>query len=156
MSLVNCLKRVSIIVANLDQSLRLYRDTLGLRVTWEIFVSAEERDHAVFKLLGIAPVDVRAAFLNSEDLAASMIGLIEIADPKMQATSATVIGKRRGELSLIFQTTRIHEIYKAMVEGKFTIVSPPTLNELPGYPSSLEMTVRDPDGVFINFIQSAA
>jgi catechol 2,3-dioxygenase-like lactoylglutathione lyase family enzyme len=153
MPLVNCLRRVSIVVANLDRSLRLYRDTLGLRETWSTFVSAKEHDHAVFKLLGIAPVDVRAAFLQSDDPAASMIGLIEIGDPKMQATPLAEPGKRRGELSLIFHTDQINELYHTMVNGQFTIISPPTLNELPGYVPSMEMTLRDPDGVFINFIQ---
>jgi hypothetical protein len=135
--------------------LRLYRDAFGLTVTWETLVSASERDHAVFKLLGISPVNIRAAFLESEDPATSMIGLIEIADPNILAAPRAAPGKRRGEVSLIFSTVKIDELYHTLIEGGFEIVSPPTLNELPGYPPTLEMTLRDPDGVFINFVQPA-
>jgi catechol 2,3-dioxygenase-like lactoylglutathione lyase family enzyme len=155
MALVSRLRRVSIIVTNLDRSLHLYRDTLGLTVTWETVVKASDRDHAVFKLLGISPVNIRATFLESEDSAASMIGLIEIADPNIHAAPLGTPGKRRGEVSLIFNTTKIHELYHTLIEGGFEIVSPPTLNELPAYPASLEMTLRDPDGVSINLIQPA-
>src|SRR5450755_579453 len=58
MALVSRLRRASIIVTNLDRSLRLYRDVFGLTVTWETLVNASERDHAVFKLLGITPVNI--------------------------------------------------------------------------------------------------
>lgn len=155
MALVSRLRRASIIVTNLDRSLRLYRDAFGFTVIWETLVKASERDHAVFKLLGIAPVNIRAAFLESEDPAASMIGLIEIADPKILSAPRAEPGKRPGQVSLIFSTVKIDELYHTLTEGEFEIVSPPTLNELPGYPPTLEMTLRDPDGVFINFIQPA-
>jgi catechol 2,3-dioxygenase-like lactoylglutathione lyase family enzyme len=154
MSLVSCLKRVSIIVKDLNRSLHLYRDTLGLNVTWETFVSASDRDHAVFKLLGITPVDVRAAFLVTEDAAGTMIGLIELSDPNMQSVPQGA-GKRSGELSLIFNTSMINELHERLIKEGVAIISPPTLNELPGYTPSYEMTLRDPDGVFINFIQAA-
>jgi catechol 2,3-dioxygenase-like lactoylglutathione lyase family enzyme len=147
------LKRVSIIVANLDQSLRLYRDTLGLEITWHTHVSAANSEHAVFKLLGIAPADIRAAFLQSDDPGTSMIGLIEIADSNVKTSRTGGSGKHRGDVSLVFHTAQIEELYHTIVKANFDIVSPPKLNELPGYTPSLEMTLRDPDGVFLNFIQ---
>ena len=84
-----------------------------------------------------------------------MVGLFEIVDPNLPSLyPKPPIGKARGEISLIFDTDNLDEIRKRLEARGHPLVCEPLRVELPGYPPKIEMTLRDPNGVFINLIQT--
>ena len=154
MSLVTPLKRTAIIVRDMERSLRFYRDVLGMNVWLDGEAGAELP--ALYQLLGMPPCRTRWIILQSEDVAWGMVGLFELTDPAPDDdTHRNVDRVNRGESCLVFHTPdvdRVHDGAKAM---GLTVLCPPTRLEIKAHGVvSREMTLRDPNGVLVNFIQN--
>jgi catechol 2,3-dioxygenase-like lactoylglutathione lyase family enzyme len=154
MSLVTPLKRTAIIVRDMDASLRFYRDVLGLNVWLQGSHGAELP--ALHKLLGSPPCTTRWVILQSGKVDWGMVGLFELDAPAPPDDShADPRRANRGEACLVFHTPDVGRVYRGARRLGLPIVCPPTRLELAGHGvASKEMTIRDPNGVLLNFIQN--
>jgi catechol 2,3-dioxygenase-like lactoylglutathione lyase family enzyme len=154
MSKVTPLKRTAIIVRDMERSLAFYRDVLGLNV-WAEGQAGDELP-ALYQLLGMPPCQMRWVVLQSEDVDWGMVGLFELTDPAPEDDTHPSIDRvNRGEACLVFHTPDVDALYEKTRELGLTILCPPTVLELPQHASvSREMTLRDPNGVLVNFVES--
>lgn len=151
MSLVTPLKRTAIIVTDLNKSLRFYRDVLGLNV-WVQGKMGKEVP-AIFKLLGVPPGAVRWIILQSEDVDWGMVGLFELQRPlPLRVRQPSLAQANAGEACLVFHTPDVDAVHRGAKRLKLRIVCPPTLLEIAERQVlSKELTLRDPNGVLVQF-----
>ena len=154
MSLVTPLKRTAIIVRDMQRSLQFYRDLLGMNV-W-IQGQAGSEIPELFRLLGVGVGAMRWYILQSENIDWGMVGLFEIIDPMPEETHHPVSSQaNRGEACLVFHTPEIDRIHQgALAMGLPVLCAPLTLVLAQHGVESREMTLRDPNGVLLNFIQN--
>jgi len=154
MSHVTPLKRTAIIVRDMERSLAFYRDVLGLNVWVQGEAGAELP--AMHELLGMPPCTTRWVILMSEDVDWGMVGLFEIRDPAPEDETHPAIDRvNRGEACLVFHTPDVDAVYEGAKALGLTVLCPPTLLEIAAHGIvSKEMTLRDPSGVLVNFIQN--
>lgn len=151
---VTPLKRTAIIVRDLKRSLRFYRGVLGMNVWIEGKAGAELPE--LYRLLGAPPCTTRWVILQSADVDWGMVGLFELSRPA--PPSASVKDPQRanlGEACLVFHTPDVDRIHRGAKAMRLPILCPPTMLEIKSHGVlSKEMTIRDPNGVLVNFIQN--
>lgn len=154
MSRVTPLKRTAIIVRDLDRSLAFYSGVLRMKVWLRGEAGAELP--ALYRLLGMPPCTTRWIILQSDDVEWGMVGLFELTRPAPDdVTHPRTDRVNRGEACLVFHTPEVAAIHRGARRLRLEILCPPTRLELKAHGVvSKEMTLRDPDGVLVNFIQN--
>jgi catechol 2,3-dioxygenase-like lactoylglutathione lyase family enzyme len=148
------LKRTAIIVRDMDRSLAFYHGVLGMNV-W-IQGSAGAEIPALYQLLGMPPCSTRWIILQSGKVDWGMVGLFELTNPSPDDNTHPNIDRvNRGEACLVFHTPDVRQIYRGAKRLGLTVLCPPTRLAIKAHGvESLEMTLRDPNGVLVNFIQN--
>ncbi len=154
MSNVTPLRRTAIIVRDMQRSLRFYVRILGLNIWVQGRAGAD--NPALHTLLGAPPCTVRYVILQSGQVEWGMVGLFELSDPPPADDTHHAIDRaNRGEACLVFHTPDVRRIHRRARAMGLTVLCPPTRLALPAHGiESLEMTLRDPNGVLLNFIQT--
>ena len=152
--LITPLKRTAIIVKNMDRSLRFWCDLLGLKV-W-ISGEAGKELPELYQLLGAPPCTTRWIILQSEDVDWGMVGLFELKRPSPPIDRHRDPSRaNQGEAGLVFHTPDVDRIYRGARALRLPVLCPPTMLEIAAHGVlSKEMTLRDPNGVLVNFIQN--
>jgi hypothetical protein len=111
---------------------------------------------ALHQLLGMPPCTTRWVILQSEDVDWGMVGLFELTDPAPDDNTHPNIDRvNRGEACLVFHSPDVDRIYRGARELGLTVLCPPLRLELRQHGVvSKEMTLRDPNGVLVNFIEN--
>lgn len=153
-SLVSPLLRATLAVADIDESLTLYRDVLGLTVWRDMEMSGERLN----KIVGSQNETARIVILRALDQEFGHIALFEYVGSKEKAPKQASHGNQRfdvGEVALVMNTTDIEKIHQEVKSRGLTIISPPSvLFPRPQWQSeTYEMMFMSPDGVAINVIQ---
>jgi len=153
MSHVTPLRRTAITVEDLDRALRFYRQVLGLKVWMRGRAGPENPSFG--RLMGAPSGTVRYAILQSGEVEWGMVGLFEVSAPRPPRRPLRQPGRaHRGEACLVFYTPDVRRIHRLASRRGAHVVCPPTSLVLEEHGvESLEMTLRDPDGVLLNFIQ---
>jgi catechol 2,3-dioxygenase-like lactoylglutathione lyase family enzyme len=151
---VTPLKRTAIIVRDMHRSLQFYRDVLNMN-EWVRGESGAELPE-LYRLLGAPPCHTRWIILQSEDVDWGMVGLFELTDPPPpDEVHPDPMRANRGEACLVFHTPAVEVIYDGAKAMGLPILCPPTRLSIESHGiESLEMTIRDPNGVLVNFIQN--
>lgn len=151
---VTPLKRTAIIVRDMDRSLAFYHGVLGMHV-W-IQGSAGAEIPALYQLLGMPPCSTRWIILQSDKVDWGMVGLFELTNPSPDDNTHPNIDRvNRGEACLVFHTPDVRQIHRGAKQLGLTVLCPPTRLAIKAHGvESLEMTLRDPNGVLVNFIQN--
>jgi len=154
MSIVTPLRRTAIIIRDMDRSLQFYGQVLGMNV-WRQGESAADNP-AFYALLGAPPCTIRYVILQSANVEWGMVGLFELSDPTPPDDTHPAIDRaNRGETCLVFHTPDVRRIHRGARAMGLTVLCPPTRLVLKAHGlESLEMTLRDPNGVLLNFIQN--
>jgi len=154
MSLITPLRRTAIIVRDMERSLLFYQSALGMRVWKQGEAGAEVP--ALYQLLGMPPCHTRWVILQAGRVDWGMVGLFELTDPAPTDDTHPYIDRvNRGEACLVFHTPDIADVHTRALAMGLTVLCPPTRLEMrSGGVSSIEMTLRDPNGVLVNFIQT--
>jgi len=142
--------RASVFVRDIDESLKLYRDILGLKPRVERVLEGDE----VNAVLGTRGRSVRVAILQSGATLVGNVGLFSFLDanaPPPERRSEV----RSGDTAFVFVTSDIHGIYGQVRDAGYAIVSPPMVlfPNPDAREQDLEMLFFDADGVGINLIQ---
>lgn len=148
------LKRTAIFVRSLERSLDFYQGVLGMNI-WVQGRAGGELP-AIFKLLGVRPGLLRWVILQSEDVAWGMVGLFELSRTRQGSCRLSQPARANaGEACLVFHTPDIDKVHRGARRLRLKILCPPTTLALAQHGvESREMTLRDPNGVMVNFIQN--
>jgi len=147
---VTPLMRSTHFVRDVDESLKLYRDILGLRPRIENTFKSEEWD----RILGIGGKTVRVAILQSGDTVFANVGIFELLgdDPPPPEPRTYV---KTGDRALVFLTNDIFGINEKVKAAGYSIVSEPIVlfPQEGSETQSYESLFFDRDGILVNLIQ---
>lgn len=150
---VSAMNRATIFVRDLDKSLQLYRDLLGLKIRVEALTEGER----INQIMGTEGLALRAVILQSGDSIVGNIGIYEIIGddrstlPPPSDRNDTVTG----DVAVVFATNDMDAITEQVRAAGYTLISPPMVL----YPredaevQTREMLFRDRDGVLVNLIE---
>ncbi len=153
---VSPVKRVSIFCKDLEKSLALYRDILGMVVIEDKTVSGP----FIGKLINLPQCTMRIVYLSADpSIDAGLIGLFHITDPVMPTLPPPQQGTMHwGQSSFVLGTDKGDEIYAELVKAGYTFLTPPT-----PYPKHnddaymkagiyTEIIFYDPDGIAVSLL----
>lgn len=149
------LRRTTLVVADMENSLAFYRDALGMKVTYDNMVfnprsatTVEESDLAR-----------RLVFLRANDDYVGVLGLLEYQKPRKPVVDLEGQAFNTGTAVLVFNLEHIESSFEAasQVPG-VVVISEPELVHYPSYDGSstisvMVSTVQDPDGFAIELNQ---
>jgi catechol 2,3-dioxygenase-like lactoylglutathione lyase family enzyme len=150
---VSPIARATIFVRDLDESLKLYRDILGLKPWFDNYWKGP----GINAIMGTDGRELRATVLRSGDVAFGNIGLYQLYQeagtvPPPSQRNDTV----SGDVAVVFHTTEIDRLTAEIVAAGYAMISRPVVlmprenMEVQGR----EMMFRDADGVLVNLVQS--
>lgn len=147
------LARATIFVRDIDESLKLYRDILGLRPMFDNYWKGS----GINAIMGTDGLELRATVLMAGESVSGNLGIYQLHNdettpPPSQQTPDT----RTGDFAIVFPTNDIHRLTAEITAAGYPIVSPPVpliiREEYDVQP--VEMMFRDPDGVLVNLVQA--
>lgn len=118
---------VAVFVSDMDRSLHLFRDILGLELAWHMPVVKGSRISA---LLGIQDLEMEIAYLKDLDGGVS-VELCRMRHPGMKQVPQNIGGS--GSVSLSFQVTHLESLHRRLTDEGW-------------HPFSPCMDMRDPGG----------
>ena len=141
-------RRTTLVVQDIDKSLALYRDALGMQVIYDNMLrnprEATSNEEADFAL--------RLVFLRANDDFVGILGLMEYEKPERPAPEAMPGPFMPGSIVLLFNTDDLENKFAAAsaVDG-VTVRTEPRDTTYPSYDGKTEIPVRmsvliDPDG----------
>lgn len=145
--------RATIFVRDQEESLKLYRDILGLRVR----ADREFDDERFNQILGTNKLGIKVKILQSGDVVYGNVGLFELRgdDRKAVAPPPSATRAITGDAAVVFNTTDIMGINAKVKAAGYVIIAEPMVL----FPNDafavqpLEMLFRDRDGILVNLIQ---
>ncbi|MEQ8507944.1 MAG: VOC family protein [Rhodospirillaceae bacterium] len=145
------LMRSTHFVRDLDESLKLYRDILGLRPRVERTLEGERLD----AVLGTKGKPVKLAILQSGDSVFANVGLFQFIDETPMPKPEPRTYAQTGDAAVVFLTNDIFGIYEKVKAAGYAIVSAPLIlfPQEGSATQSYEMLFFDDDGIGVNLIQ---
>lgn len=149
------LRRTTLIVRDMENSLRFYRDALGLRVVYDNIIRTPRtatRDEAAQRSL-------RLVFVQANDDFIGIIGLIEYRKPLKQPPAVVPEAFSIGTNVLLFNAQDLDATFvRARAVPGVTVVEEPAETTYPGYDGKSPIpvrvsTLRDPDGFTVELNQ---
>lgn len=149
------IRRTTIIVRDMETSLKLYRDVMGLKVNYDTVVPMS----GVALPAGTPGAKARLVLLNGNDPYIGWIGLLHWVDPKLADPGA--YPKRMGPGGVVIVTNTDDVPGKCAAAAKVpgvTVTGPPRLQIYPGRNGAPPIRVMgcnlfDPDGILIELNQ---
>jgi catechol 2,3-dioxygenase-like lactoylglutathione lyase family enzyme len=145
--------RATIFVRDIDTSLKLYRDILGLKPMFDNYWKGK----GINDIQNTDNVELRAVVLMAGDSSVGNIGIYQLYNAKHRPPApARNNDTRIGDVAVVFPTRDIWRLFNEIKSAGYVIISPPvTLIERPRMKQQpLEMMFRDPDGVLVNLVQA--
>lgn len=145
--------RATIFVRDIEASLKLYRDILGLKPMFDNMWKGK----GINDIMGTTGKDLRATVLMAGESTVGNIGIYQLYNEKgTPPPPIKTPDTRIGDVAVIFPTNDIWGLTKKIKDAGYVIVSPPVaLIERPGMKQQpLEMMFRDADGVLVNLVQA--
>ena len=149
------IRRTTLIVRDMENSLRLYRDVLGMKINYDTVVTMS----GVALPAGPPGAKARLVLLNGNDPFIGWIGLMEWIDPKLPDPGPYPTRMGIGSHVIITQTDDVDRRCgeAAKVPG-VTMTAPPRDQSYPGRNGAPPIKVRgcnffDPDGTLIEMNQ---
>jgi len=149
------LRRTTLIVRDMENSLRFYRDALGMRVVYDNIIRTPRTaasDEAADRSL-------RLVFVQANDDFVGIIGLIEYRKPRKQAPAVVPEAFSIGTNVLLFNTTDLDATFaRARAVSGVIVIEAPAATSYPGYDGGPVIpvrvsTLRDPDGFTVELNQ---
>lgn len=148
----NVVKRTTLVVRDIQESVVFYRDILGMTVWYD--------DEVVLSGVGLAGGKkgdrTRLIIMQCEDPVVGMIGLLQFTDPPLEAPPVpTSVGI--GSIVFVMQSDDVHSVYRKLKAADAHVHAEPHSFEITGHDGQhLKMTsisFFDPDGYFIELNQ---
>lgn len=149
------LRRTTLIVEDIENSLRFYRDALGMQVIYDNMIRTPREAQSDAE----AEVSRRLVFVRANDDYIGIIGLLEYTKPRKAVRSPEPVPFSSGSPVLLFNTGDVDGTFAAAskVPG-VEILGEPVNVTFPSYDGSGEIhvrmsTLRDPDGFLVELNQ---
>lgn len=145
------LRRTTLIVSDVDNSLKFYRDALGFEVIYDNMI----RTPRTAKSDAEAEVSRRLVFVRANDDYIGIIGLLEYTKPRVPVRAPEPEAFSTGSAVLLFTTTDLARRFpKAAAVPGVEVLDPPTETSYPSYDGGAPLkvrvsTLRDPDGFLV-------
>ena len=149
---VSPIARATIFVRDLEESLKLYRDILGLKPWFDNYWKGS----TINRIMGTDGLELRATVLRSGETAFGNIGIYQLYGEQGAATQPSQhTDTRTGDVAVVFFTTEIDRLTKEIVSAGYPVVSPPVVlrHRDDMEEQGREMMFRDRDGVLVNLVQ---
>lgn len=148
------LRRTTLIVSDVENSLRFYRDALGFTVIYDNMIRTP-RDAASD---ADAERSSRLVFVRANDDYIGIIGLLEYVKPRKPVRAPEPVAFSTGSAVLLFTTTEPARFERALQVPGVEVVGLPEDTMYPGYDGAKPIrvrtsTVRDPDGFLVELNQ---
>ncbi len=144
----NILKRTTLIVQDVEVSVRFYRDVLGLEEWYDGQIVLSGRGLAA----GAAGDRTRLVIMKARDPVIGMIGLLQWVEPSMPRPAGERQRLGIGDVVFVMQTDDVQEVHRRLQMAGARIFANPHRFEVRGADGKmLEMTsisFWDPDGYF--------
>lgn len=148
-------RRTTLIVRDMERSLALYRDVVGLRVNYDTVVETS----GVALPAGVPGAKARLVLLNGNDPWVGWIGLMQWTDPPLADPGPYPTRMGPGGHVIVMNTDDVDGRCAAAARlPGITMTSPPRLQEYPGRNGGATIRVRgcnffDPDGTLVEMNQ---
>jgi len=145
---VSRIDHVGVTVADVDRSLRFYRDTLGLRVINDSLLTSPE----VAALLGLESVELRSVDLDSGD--GRVLELLQYARP--QGSKVDYESRDAGTGHIALTVDNLEAVRRRIEAGGGKVISNAELHVTdPGgaFDGAICLYLRDPDGMILELVQ---
>ena len=145
------LRRTSLIVSSIDESLKLYRDILGFEVNYDSEVTMS----GVALPAGEPGARARLVLLSGNDPWVGWIGMLEWLDPKLPAPAEPRTRMGIGDAILVFNTEEVdRHCREAAALSGIRVTAPASNTTYPGREGGPDIVVRtcylfDRDGYFM-------
>jgi catechol 2,3-dioxygenase-like lactoylglutathione lyase family enzyme len=157
MSRVNALTRTSIFCRDIDKSLELYRDVLGLTIIEDKIVEGK----GIGGMVGLGDCRMHIIYLQSPAPDGALVALFEITNPQPPGLPEPESFARvsAGQPALVFDSDEVHEIYRELDRRGYRVLTPPMRYVKPDdseYTKAgvyTELIFFDPDNVLISIVQ---
>ncbi len=148
------LRRTTLVVRDIERSLALYRDALGMRQSYDKLIRTPRG----------APNDaeaersLRLAFLQANDDFVGVLGLLEYRKPK-KAQPVSDLAFEPGTIVLVFNVKDLDQRWEAVISTPgVEVLSEPSETSYPSYDGKGTIPVRvsvirDPDGFIVELNQ---
>ena len=147
------IKRTTLIVADLERSVRFYRDVLGLTVWYDDEVVLSGRGLAA----GAAGDRTHLVIMKAQDPVIGMIGLLQWVEPALPAPAGPRERLGIGDVVFVMQTDDVLEVHRRLQAAGARIFAEPYEFRIRGADgTALHMTsisFWDPDGYFFELNQ---
>ena len=149
------LRRTTLIVSDIENSLRLYRDALGFKVIYDNII----RTPRSAKTDAESELSRRLVFVRANDDYIGIIGLLQYYKPIKQVREPEPEEFATGSAVLLFTTTNLAERFpKAAAVPGVRVILEPTDTTYPSYDGKGTIGVRtstfyDPDGFLVELNQ---
>ena len=150
---VSPMTRATLFVRDLDDSLKLYRDILGLKAR----VNTKVEGPLINQVMGTKGHALKAVILQSADTIVGNIGIYQLEGdnrsklPKPSKRTDTVTG----DFAVVFITNDIDGLTAKVRAAGYTIIAPPMVlfPREGAQVQTREMMFRDHDGMLVNLIE---
>ena len=142
---------VGITVSNIENSIKFYRDILGLTLKGQAIMEVKETD----KLFAMNNCKVKIAYLNgSDNIMSPPIELLEFVNnetikdkPQLNKISISEI---------CFRVDNIEKVYKHLIDNNVECLSEPQEFDFTayGFSKSKALYFKDPDGIILELMEN--
>tara|TARA_B100000945_G_C20391251_1_gene602351 strand:- start:954 stop:1457 length:504 start_codon:yes stop_codon:yes gene_type:complete len=149
---VSQMVRAALQVSDLDNSIKFYKEVLGLT---EVYTQGTASGGNMHALVGMPEsVSIKICVLKQPEYSAfGMVGLFQILNPSPPKIQRPSEGSNIGELCMVFYCSNLDVIMKNVEKHNHYIISKPINLEVGGVVKQREMSMRGPDGEKINLIE---
>ena len=156
-SKVNALSRISIFCRDIDKSLQLYRDILGLEVIEDKVVEGK----GIGGMVGLGDCRMHIMYLQSPNLDGALLALFEISNPQPEGLADPPSLQRvvAGQPAVVFDSDQVNEIHSELDRHGYHVLTPPMRYVKPEdseYTKAgvyTELIFFDPDNVLVSIVQ---
>jgi len=145
--MINLLHHSTIVVEDMERSLRFYRDVLGFKVSLDQELGGEE----LSTVLGIPGAKMRIVLLQVGKQETGLVGLLSFLSPKKER-----VEKKPGGTfphALVFVADDIEEVYTRLKNAGEKPISAPVTIKIPEAGSVKIFACLDPNGVLVEIDQ---
>jgi catechol 2,3-dioxygenase-like lactoylglutathione lyase family enzyme len=149
-SKISPVRQTTVVVNDIEHSIQLYRDGLGL----EVFSDYKITDANEAKLLGMPEgSSARMVRLRGDDNEVGTVGLLFYESSPIQPPRSATDQAPGPDVALIFMTDDITSDYDKLCQNGAKTQCPPIEYEIPGRGIATGLSCYDPNGVLIEYTQ---
>lgn len=146
---ISPIRRSTVITSDMDASLALYRDALGMTVFYDQTIESPEEA----RMLGVRRSDIRIVSLMGGDSPEGMVGLMTVGHPPENPRGRVRAQTEAPDLVLVFTTEDIVDAHRRLETAGAVVQHPPIEYEIPGRGICCGLSAYDPNGVLIELTQ---